>query len=93
VPFPVRVFSIQVVAGERCCARYWRSDECVRRYVIRGGGQVCYFFGYGKDAGFAGDEQEAVVGLAAEPAGPLEAAIVERTIEAVAGQGFGNESG
>jgi hypothetical protein len=45
-------------------------------------------FGYGEDAGFAGDEQEAVMGLAAEPARPTEAAIVHGTIKTVAGQRF-----
>ena len=44
------------------------------------------FFGDGEDAGLAGDEQEAVMGLAAEPARPVQAAIVERTIETVARQ-------
>jgi hypothetical protein len=44
------------------------------------------FFGDGEDAGFAGDEEEAVMGLAAEPTGPAEAAIVEGAIETVARQ-------
>jgi hypothetical protein len=42
------------------------------------------FFGYGEDAGLAGDEQEAVRGFAAEPTRPVEAAIVQGTVEAVA---------
>jgi hypothetical protein len=46
----------------------------------------------GEDAGFAGDEQEAVMGVAAEPARPVETAIVERTIETVAGQRFCDET-
>jgi hypothetical protein len=42
------------------------------------------FFGYGEDAGFAGDEEEAVMRLAAEPTRPVKAAIVQGTIETVA---------
>jgi hypothetical protein len=50
------------------------------------------FFGYGEDSRFAGDEQQAVRGFAAEPARPVQAAIVQRTIEAVARHRFGDES-
>jgi hypothetical protein len=50
------------------------------------------FFGEGEDAGFAGDEQEAVMGIAAEPARPMEAAIVQGTIETVARQGLCDET-
>jgi hypothetical protein len=46
------------------------------------------FFGQGEDSWLAGDDKEAVMGLAAEPTGPLQAAVVEGTIETVACQGF-----
>jgi hypothetical protein len=49
-------------------------------------------FGEGEDAGLAGDEQEAVMGIAAEPARPVEAAIVQGTIETVARQGLCDET-
>jgi len=45
-------------------------------------------FGEGEDAGLAGDEQETVMGLAAKPARPVKAPIVEGTIETVARQTF-----
>jgi len=51
------------------------------------------FFGDGEDAGLAGDGQEAVMGFAAEPAGPVEAAEIERTVESVADERFGDETG
>jgi hypothetical protein len=56
------------------------------------GSHVQDFLGYGEDAGFAGDAEEAVMGVAAEPAGPVEAAIVEGTIETVAGQRLCDET-
>jgi hypothetical protein len=59
------------------------TDECVRPSMDIA--QVHYFFGQGEDAWFAGDYQEAVRGVAAGPARPLEAARVYRAIEAVAG--------
>jgi len=45
--------------------------------------QVHDFFGYGKDAGLAGNEQEAVSGLAAKPTRPMKPAIVQGAIETV----------
>jgi hypothetical protein len=62
------------------------ADECVRRHVD-------YLFSQGEDAGLAGNLEEAMGGVAAEPTRPLEAAIVDRTIEAVPGQRFRNETG
>jgi hypothetical protein len=56
--------------------------------MISHSAQAHDFFGYGEDAGFAGDEEEAVMGVAAEPAGPVKTAIVEGTIETVARQRF-----
>jgi hypothetical protein len=58
--------------------------------VSWGGGND--FFGYGEDSGLAGDLEEAVEGLAAEPAGPVEAAVVEGAVETVAHQRFGDEA-
>ena len=58
--------------------------------MICGWGQIHYFLCQGEDAGFAGDDEEAVSGVAAEPAGPLQAAGVDGAIKAVAGQGIGN---
>jgi hypothetical protein len=55
-------------------------------------GEVHDFFGQGEDAGLAGDEEEAMVGLATEPARPVKAAIIEGTIESVACQRLGNEA-
>jgi hypothetical protein len=52
------------------------------------GREVYDFFGDGEYSRFAGDQEEAVGGLAAEPAGPLKAAIVQGTIETVARQGL-----
>ena len=48
--------------------------------------------GEGEDTGFARNNQEAVMGFAAEPTGPVQTAIVKRTIEAVSCQRFGNET-
>jgi hypothetical protein len=45
-------------------------------------------FGQGEDAGFARDEQETVMGLAAKPARPVQTPIVEGTIKTVARQRF-----
>jgi hypothetical protein len=50
--------------------------------------QVHDFFGDREDAGFARHEEETVMGLAAEPARPAQAAIIQRTIKAMAGQRF-----
>jgi hypothetical protein len=50
-------------------------------------------FGEGEDARFAGDGEEAVGGIATEPARPLEAARIDGTIEAVTGQRVGDETG
>jgi hypothetical protein len=55
-----------------------------RLHVVIFLAEVHDFFGEGEDTGFAGDEQETVMGIAAEPARPLKAAIVQRTIETVA---------
>ena len=68
------------------------TDECVRPHMGSGAIQVHDFFGYGEDAGLAGDEQEAVMGFAAEPARPVQTTVVKGTVEAVARQRFGNES-
>jgi hypothetical protein len=46
------------------------------------------FFGYGEDAGLAGDEEEAMNGLAAEPTRPVEATVVEGAVKTVASQGL-----
>jgi len=54
--------------------------------------QVHDLFGYGEDAGLAGDEQETVVGLAAEPTRPVKATVVERTVETVPCQRLRNEA-
>src|SRR5579864_2930780 len=51
-----------------------------------------YFFGQGEDSWLAGDEQEAVMGFAAEPARPAEATIVQGAIEAMARHRFGDET-
>jgi hypothetical protein len=52
------------------------------------GFQIHDFFGQGEDAGLAGDEQQAVMGFAAEPARPVKATIVQGTIKTVARQRF-----
>jgi hypothetical protein len=49
-------------------------------------------FGYREDAGLTGDDEETVRGIATEPTGPLQAAGVDGTIEAVPGQRIGNEA-
>jgi len=54
----------------------------------RRGSQVHDFFSEGEDAGLAGDYEEAVDRVAAEPARPLQAAGIDGAIEAVAGQGI-----
>ncbi|MGB8761183.1 MAG: hypothetical protein WCD01_09845 [Candidatus Sulfotelmatobacter sp.] len=59
---------------------------CLRR------AQVHDFFGQGEDAGLAGDDEEAMGGIAAEPARPLQAARVHGAVETVPGQGIGDES-
>jgi hypothetical protein len=51
----------------------------------RGGAEFGDLFGQGEDAGLAGDYEEAVWGIAAEPARPLQAARVDGVVEAVAG--------
>jgi hypothetical protein len=50
--------------------------------------EVHDFFGYGEDAGLAGDGEEAVMRVATEPARPAKAAIVKRTIETVTRERF-----
>jgi hypothetical protein len=50
------------------------------------GSPVHDLLGYGEDPRLAGDEQEAVMGLAAEPTRPVKAAIVEGTIKTVTRQ-------
>jgi len=55
--------------------------------------QIHDFFGEGEDAGFAGDDEEAVLGIATEPARPLQAARVDGAIKAVPGQGIGDQAG
>ena len=47
--------------------------------------QFGYLFGQGEDAGLAGDYQEAVGGITAEPARPLESAGVDGAVQAVPG--------
>jgi hypothetical protein len=49
------------------------------------GAEVHDLFGYCEDAGFAGDHEEAVWGIATEPARPLKAAGVNGAIQAVPG--------
>jgi hypothetical protein len=58
----------------------------------RAGAKVHNLFGDGEDARFAGDDEEAVRRIATEPVGPLQAARVDGTIEAVPGQRIGNEA-
>jgi hypothetical protein len=69
------------------------TDGCVRPFMRTAGAEVHDFFGQGEDAGLAGDYQEAMSGVAAEPARPLETAGIDGTIKAVAGQGIGDKSG
>jgi hypothetical protein len=57
------------------------------------GAEVRNLLGEGEDAGFAGDDEEAVRGIATEPARPLQAARVDGTIKAVANQGIGDQAG
>jgi hypothetical protein len=66
------------------------ADERVRRYV---GSEIHYLFGQGEDARFAGDYQEAMGGIATEPARPLQAARIDGTIQAVPGERIGDEAG
>jgi hypothetical protein len=54
--------------------------------------EVHDFFGQSEDAGLAGDYQEAVGGIAAEPARPLETAGVDGAVETVPGQRIGNDA-
>jgi hypothetical protein len=59
-----------------CIAGYRRAIE------------VHDLFRHGEDARLAGNEEEAVRRLAAEPTRPVKAAIVQGTIESVTSQGF-----
>jgi hypothetical protein len=60
---------------------------------IWGSAERRYFFGDGEDSGLAGDYQEAMRGVAEEPARPLQAAGIDGAIEAVPDQGVGDETG
>ncbi|MGB8732859.1 MAG: hypothetical protein WCC99_16540, partial [Candidatus Sulfotelmatobacter sp.] len=57
-----------------------------------GSAEIQDLLGYREDAGLAGDDEEAVRGIATEPARPLQAVWVDGTIEAVPGQRIGNEA-
>jgi hypothetical protein len=61
-------------------------------HTFRRAVQIHNLFGQGEDAGFAGDYQEAVGCVAAGPARPLQAAGVDGAVEAVAGEGIGDQS-
>jgi hypothetical protein len=61
--------------------------------MIRGCAEVQQLFRQGEHTGLARDLEQTVRRLATEPAGPAKAAIVERTIEAVARQRFRYETG
>jgi hypothetical protein len=52
-----------------------------------------YFFSNGEDAGFAGDDEQAMGRIAKEPARPLQTARVDGAIKAMPDQGLGNETG
>ena len=77
--------------AELCAAGQPRA--AVSTWALARAAQVHDLFGHGEDAGLAGDYQEAVGGIAAEPARPLEAAGVDGAIEAVPGQRIGNDTG
>jgi hypothetical protein len=51
------------------------------------------FFGDGEDAGLAGNDEEAMRGIAAGPTRPLQAARVDGAIKTVTGHGIGDKSG
>jgi len=59
------------------------EDGCPHRRVARA--QVHDVFGQGEDAGLAGDYEEAMSGIATEPARPLQAAWIYGAVEAVPG--------
>ena len=86
MPFPNRARRESWDGGRSCRALLGWTDECVRPSVSTGGPQVHDLFRNCEDTGFAGDDEEAVRGIAPEPARPLQAARIDRPIKAVPGQ-------
>jgi hypothetical protein len=70
------------------CLHMSRGGGCL--YMSCGRAKVHNFFRQGEYTGLAGDDQEAVMGLATDPTRPLQATIIHRTVETVSCQRFRN---